>query len=604
MPLYFRYLDRDGETGNVLRHESYPAGSGSRNASFYDAMLDRLASYGAAATVITAKSVEVQPIFDAVKRHHVMSSDRYLWVGPSDWVSSNVSNVPLGSLGVTIYSLNATGSMASKFMSLWRSLDPSEYPDLDGDRSTLALYSSFAVDAMFALALGFQQTINSNFVGSSEALRQDVYERLVDSVEFDGVSGLVRLNANGDREGSVYQIRNYQGSNNWAIVGYSDPENTLHFDSSVVWPNGNMGAAQGSAYSLQYEPECPAGSEPRIKDGLYYCSLCEVGHYKSSVGNEECSTCPEGTDCDDVGIAVPCILEGYWRPQPPAGEEGDFKKWPAFRCDVAKRCLGGCDLGATCAANMVQASPVCGVCMEGYYGQGEACTECPSGQSDIKAAEITLLTLVILAVFCLLIGLYAFFIHSITDINVFVVEKGTAASRQDVQHYDSVIAEKRSSERSSLKRKILDSIAIVPRFLGSLKSHGLFVTAKLTISFVQVLLGTLPRLDLDIHTGSSSSLVVFSIDLNPMNYVPILSECTLNNTLDRPFVHILLVLFLPAMFVIMIFAVRLLMMHLMRRNAPSLLSSSAAVVDRAMFDVTLKAIVWFCLFSFPLLASG
>jgi hypothetical protein len=144
---------------------------------------------------------------------------------------------------------------------------------------------------------------------------------------------------------------------------------------------------------------------------------------------------------------------------------------------------------------------------------------------------------------------------------------------------------------------------LASQFVSNLKSHGLFVTVKLTLSFVQVLLGTLPRLDLNVD-GASSPSFVFSVDLNPMHYVPIMSECTSSNALEMPFAHILVILFLPAMFVVMLFVVRWLVAYLMRRNAPSLLSSSVAVVDRAMFDVTLKAIVWFCLFSFPVLTSG
>jgi ABC-type branched-subunit amino acid transport system substrate-binding protein len=204
-------------------HESYPAASASHNASFYDAMMDRLASHGAATTVLTVAPAEAQRIFDAAKRHNIMSSDKYLWIGSNYWMTVNLRNVPIGSLDVTVYSLNVSQSMASRFMSLWRSLDPSEYPDLDGDRSTLSSYSSYAVDAVFALALAFQQTINSNYVGSAQGMRQDVYDRLVDSVEFGGVSGIFHLNANGDREGSIFQIRNYEGDKKWTVIGCSDP---------------------------------------------------------------------------------------------------------------------------------------------------------------------------------------------------------------------------------------------------------------------------------------------------------------------------------------------------------------------------------------------
>jgi hypothetical protein len=157
--------------------------------------------------------------------------------------------------------------------------------------------------------------------------------------------------------------------------------------------------------------------------------------------------------------------------------------------------------------------------------------------------------------------------------------------------------------RERLKRNIVDGVASVARFVDTLVSQGLFVTVKLALSFIQVLLGTLPRFYLHTDTSSSPSFL-FSVDLNPMQYVPIMSECTSSGSLDRPFAHILMILFLPAMFVVMLFVVRWLVMYLIQRNAPSQLPSNASKVDRAIFDVTLQAIVWFCFFAFPLLASG
>jgi hypothetical protein len=210
--------------------------------------------------------------------------------------------------------------------------------------------------------------------------------------------------------------------------------------------------------------------------------------------------------------------------------------------------------------------------------------------------EIFFVVLVIVVVFCLLLGLYAFFILSITGINIFLPEK-SESSEQVVRSLSDILS------RERFKKKIADTISIVSRFFGDMKFQGLFVTVKLTMSFIQVLLGTLPRFHLQID-GDSSPSFIFAVDLNPMHYVPIMSECTPSDTLDRPFVHILLVLFLPATFIVMTLLVRSLVKYLMRRNSPSLLSSSVVAVDRAMFDVTLKAIVWFCLFSFPLLTSG
>jgi hypothetical protein len=596
--LLFRFLSHE-DPGVVLHHESYAAFNTVHNASFYDAMLDRLASYGAATTLITAMDYETQRIFDAVKRHRIMSSDKFLWVGPNDWVGYNVSNVPVGSLGVTIYSLNSSESMASKFMALWQSLDPSEYPDADGDRSTLSSYSAFAVDALYAVARAFQRVIDGNFEGSGYAKRKEAYQELIDGVQFDGVSGHVSLDASGDRELSRYAIRNYRGGGGWEIIGYTASngisEHVLDLDDSkLIWPDGGSGAAHGAKYSVQYIPECPAGYEPKDKSGTYTCEPCDVGYYKPYVGPEACSACPEGADCEGVGISVPCILPGYWRPQPPAGEEGDFDTWSVFKCDVRRRCLGGCDLSATCAENVIQSSPVCGVCLDGYYSDRSGCSKCPASQSSLLAAEYALIVLLILFVFTAILGLYVFSIQSATRTSI--ITGGSFAARSQ-----NSISEKSSFDRSS-RTSITQKIVFAIQFFRNLKASGLFVTVKLTVSFFQVIIGGLSHSDIEWKFSLASS--IFAVDLNPMNYVPAISQCASKGSLDKPFVHILIILFLPAMFIALLIFAYHIVLYLIRRNAPTILSSSAKIVNKTMFDITLKGLVWFFLFSFPLLASG
>jgi hypothetical protein len=62
----------------------------------------------------------------------------------------------------------------------------------------------------------------------------------------------------------------------------------------------------------------------KSSDGVYRCSPCIVGYYKPYAGPESCIKCPTGADCDDVGLVIPCVQRGYWRPEPPPGYEADF----------------------------------------------------------------------------------------------------------------------------------------------------------------------------------------------------------------------------------------------------------------------------------------
>jgi hypothetical protein len=605
----------------VLYHESYAAGGSPLNASFYDEMMDRLISYNGACIVLATTPYEANKIFDAVKRHEILSSDKYVWFGPSDWVNDGLGNVPLGSLGVSIFSLDTKMAVASKFMDLWLSLDPEIYIDSDLNRSTLSSYSPFAVDAVVSLARALQHTIDSNYVGSASGMRQLAYQSLVSEVYFEGVSGNFSLDANGDRERPHFHILNYRGGGHWNIIATILSNSLTINDTDLIWPDGGIGVSHGSTFSVQYLPQCPAGQEPELESGVYSCENCKVGYYKPNVGNESCKECPEGADCDDVGIVVPCILPGYWRPVPAQGEEGNFDDWGIFRCDVSRRCLGGCDLSNSCSENVNPTSPVCAVCKEGYYGGGNSCKLCPANSSFFKSIEYALIVFVILVVFGILFGLYCHFIYSITGVNILEKEtkskdtKSEDASEKTTgrettlsigdqslfsESFDSSsTSEKRSfSFKESLRSKIFHA----SRILRGLKAHGLFVTVKLTVSFVQVLLGSLSQIDVD--WGSIGADFLLTVDLNVMNFVPVLAGCKSKESLAKPFTHILLIMFLPLLFIAVVIVVRQFILYIMRRNVPSLSKTNGPELKKAMYDMTMKAMVWFCLFSFPVLASG
>jgi hypothetical protein len=598
----------------VLFHESYAAGDGSLNASFYDEMMDRLVSQNAASIVLTTTPYEANKIFDAVNRHDIINSDKYVWFGTSDWVNGDLTNVPLGSLGVSIFSLHDDMTVSSKFMDLWRSLDPTIYIDTDSNRSTLSSYSPFAVDAVVSIALALQDTIDSNYVGSASGMRQHTYQRLINDVYFEGVSGNLSLDANGDREQSHFRILNYQGARNWNVIATILSDSLYVNDAGLLWPDSATGVSHGSTFSVQYVPHCPAGEEPEQENGVYSCEYCKVGYYKPDVGNESCKECPEGANCDDVGIVVPCILPGYWRPVPVQGEEGNFAKWDIFRCDVSRRCLGGCDLSNSCSENVDPVSPVCGVCKEGYYGGGNSCQECPSNSSFFIAIEYILIVLAILLVLMALFALYCNFIHSITGVNILEKESNSTPERntgteiapnaRDQSLFNESFDSSSSYEKRSLsfKESLRDKVSHASRIFRGLKAHGLFVTVKLTVSFVQVLLGSLSQVDVD--WSSTRPNFMFTVDLNIMNFVPVLSGCRSEESLPKPFTHILLILFLPAFFIASVIVVRQLILCIMRRNVPSLADTNGPELKKAMYDMTMKAIVWFCLFSFPILASG
>jgi hypothetical protein len=137
-------------------------------------------------------------------------------------------------------------------------------------------------------------------------------------------------------------------------------------------------------YSEQLRPLCQAGEEPiRVANAnLLTCSPCAVGTFKPHYGYDNCFPCHEGmgmfvkacliddflgvnidflyngTDCNDVGITVPCLLPGYWRPP---DEAIDSSTYTVYTCDVTANCIGGCMFNESCAPGVDQTSPTCGM---------------------------------------------------------------------------------------------------------------------------------------------------------------------------------------------------------------------------------------------------
>lgn len=63
------------------------------------------------------------------------------------------------------------------------------------------------------------------------------------------------------------------------------------------------------------------------------------------------------SDCNDVGLSVPCLLPGYWRP-PQEAVNGDT--YTVYVCDVDENCIGGCAFNESCKSGVEQTSPTCG----------------------------------------------------------------------------------------------------------------------------------------------------------------------------------------------------------------------------------------------------
>lgn len=589
--------------------------------TFYTELISELIASGSPVILTSTVRTEAANIFAAAKvTYPDLLGPKYLWLAVDEWVDTDDVEPPLGTVGLGPNSYEpGEPYLGDKFVELWETADPVKYQDADGNRSTLFTYSASAADAVFALAVAYQGVINSNFQGSEVEFRRQVGNYLFNSIEMVGLTGTVRFDANGDRELARYVIKNYQYGH-WVSVGLTElsgGENSEGInidDSALIYPNGKT--MSSGNYSQQYKPVCQPGFEPVDSNGNLICSPCNVGFYKPDVGPYDCYKCPEGADCDDRGIDIPNILPKYWRQNPPTQEaKGDFYTYRIYRCDVDKNCIGGADLTNLCASNIDPNYPVCGVCLDGYYFNSDNdCVECQGDDAFITGMEILMSFIVITLVAAFLYLLHSSRLDSISSSETILSKADSITNLTDVsadvkinaQESSSTTTNSSSNENGSQKATSRLSLQVavaqsVSQFLRAAKSHGAFVTVKLTVSFVQVLAGALLAIKVEWKSGISNLLSLIKYD--PLESVSLFSGCKSTPHLGVFYSRQLLILFAPIAFVAMTFIVNRVVLFVNIRSG-HISGNNIDVAKGRLMDISIKALVWFCLFFYPILASG
>jgi ABC-type branched-subunit amino acid transport system substrate-binding protein len=155
----------------------------------YTQILDEIAASGAPVTVLVMYADEVEHLLAAVAEHPVYKYDTMVWVGIEMWVNVKGPWNKKGMVGLKPYvpSTNITAS----YMDLWANLNPAEFIDSDGDRSSLGSNTLYVADAVFALAQAFQKVTGSETGSSGDALKREVFTHITNDVEFKGKLTLI-----------------------------------------------------------------------------------------------------------------------------------------------------------------------------------------------------------------------------------------------------------------------------------------------------------------------------------------------------------------------------------------------------------------------------
>jgi hypothetical protein len=619
-------------------------------------MIDELAKAGAPAIVLVVYQDEIPKIFSVASSHPILSSTQVTWIGVDAWmdVTLNTLLAPSGIIGLAPNHEN--GNMTTQYLDLWKSLDPLVYVDSNGDRDDVGTYSLQAADAMFALAFAYEYSLHDNTGLTGSSLRSYIFTSLISQVSFQGVSGHIDFSASGDLIDPIFRITRYSGNVNgvdqWSDIGTVDVNGVRDINSSaLVWPDGSIGVT--SSYSKQLKPYCGAGEEPIVaSDGISTCTPCEVGYYKPLPGTDSCLTCPEGADCNDVGITIPCILEGYWRAQPSDPNDlSNFKKYSIYICDYSEVCRGGCQLNQSCRHDRKQSSPVCGVCEEGYYMSDGECYSCQSNQSENHVIQTIIYTLVgfgsLFLLFSVLVLALTFNLAStqsptsLSSSNPTLLTSSSSSSMDPDSAFPSLSESELTSSGNKIRRSSLATLQIMSRSVSksilspaiAMLTHqdnqrkvkkvikGSGMTAKITLSFLQVMTGSFYMLNLDLPNYFR---VFFNgIRINPFRPIQASFSCESGSSSSSASDHSIHPFYLgtifcvvmPFLFILLLIIASFFAWHFFLFLTRYKLKENDDVGERIkhererkrqwkrLRDLTVKIYFWFCLISYPPLSQ-
>lgn len=165
------------------------------------------------------------------------------WTTPEVWQNDSTAstfddNVLAGAFGAL--GVRPLSDTDASYAALWRQSAPSRYEDADGNRSTLAKFGTYAADAVFSIARGLDSVYRSLTIDLEALLVR------MRSESFQGASGLVAFDADGNRQGT-FQIVNLNYEATWIEVGTVTLAQ-LEMTSSPLWPGGTTDVPKDEIY--------------------------------------------------------------------------------------------------------------------------------------------------------------------------------------------------------------------------------------------------------------------------------------------------------------------------------------------------------------------
>ena len=188
-----------------------------------------------------------------------MLNGDYVWVGTDGWLLDSVLNSGLpNSKLIGVFGLRAAVPLDAdlpRFFQTWSTLNASLFAgagDFDAN-----FYAPYSFDATYALAITAHNIIQN--LGIDPSLDGDLFMAEMGNISFPGVTGDVSFDQNYDRVAS-YELVNYQGGNEFTVVGRWTAEQVLVLESDIMFP--------GNVTTPPFLPSPPTAPAPESSNTL------------------------------------------------------------------------------------------------------------------------------------------------------------------------------------------------------------------------------------------------------------------------------------------------------------------------------------------------
>eukprot|EP00736_Rhodelphis_marinus_P000158 Rmarinus@m.24116 len=212
----------------------------------YDEVIEELMVTKVSVVVVLSHASYVQQLLIEAAEGGV-GERSFLWVGVDGWAKARVfetddiaeqatlAEMLANSVGIGFY-VDYNGAPYRLANNVWSASEPGHDFDAIDTSEDIPYYGAYTIDAVLTVAHAVKELLSNK-----EEIQSKSLVDAIRSVNFNGLSGPITFDENGDRIGSYSIFYVAPGTSSYSLVGRSYPNGTLEYD--IPWAGGKVPVA-------------------------------------------------------------------------------------------------------------------------------------------------------------------------------------------------------------------------------------------------------------------------------------------------------------------------------------------------------------------------